>query len=262
MSSVKVFVSASVGNGPLPGGLMRLKRYQPGLAQRGVKLVFASENDPSEEGLLEQSVDAAIQWRSQGGLAIVQATRPRHRLIRHFLRARAAGVRVVVNVGIAPEGASPQGWLHRQRRWWAHRLLFASLSRTVFLTDELRRLYAAELGAVGRGIRTIPNGVDLKRFRPVADTAERERLRQEFGLSGAGPVAVFVGGVMRRKGLDVVLKAWNDVLLRHPEARLVVVGSMEGRTSHQHDPGLASDLAAYCAAVWFESLWRDHSQTG
>ncbi len=228
---------------------MRLKRYQVGLAQRGVNLNFETAGEGLDAERVRRSVEAAIDHRRNGGRAVVQATIPRHQSLFQYWRARLAGVPVVVNVGIAPEGAKPLSGWHRQRRWWAHWLLFKAFSRTIFLTEELRRLYAAELGAVGKGVRTIPNGVDLQRFRPVADTAERDRLRQQFGLSGAGPVAVFVGGVMRRKGLDVVLKAWNDVLLKYPEAQLVVVGSMEGRTSHQHDPGLASDLAAYCAEV-------------
>jgi glycosyltransferase involved in cell wall biosynthesis len=247
--SMRVFVTAGRTLGNLAGGLLRLKRYERGLVRRGVNLDFESAGEGLDAVRVRRSVEAAIDHRRKGGRAVVQATIPRHQSLFQYWRARLAGVPVVVNVGIAPEGAKPLSGWHRQRRWWAHWLLFKAFSRTIFLTEELRRLYAAELGAVGKGVRTIPNGVDLKRFRPAEDTAERDRLRQQFGLSGAGPVAVFVGGVMRRKGLDVVLKGWNDVLQRHPEARLVVVGSMEGRTSHQHNPGLASDLAAYCAEV-------------
>lgn len=55
----------------------------------------------------------------------------------------------------------------------------------------------------------IPNGVDVGHQPGPGDTSQ----------------VVFVGRDDRRKGLDVLLAAWRQVKVKHPEARLVVVGT-------------------------------------
>jgi phosphatidylinositol alpha-mannosyltransferase len=63
-------------------------------------------------------------------------------------------------------------------------------------------------------VRLIPNGIDLE---PTAAHKSRYQV-------------VFIGRDEPRKGLDVLLDAWPRVTESHPEARLMVVGSM--RQSH------------------------------
>ncbi|MEU9018290.1 glycosyltransferase family 4 protein [Actinomadura sp. NPDC048394] len=62
--------------------------------------------------------------------------------------------------------------------------------------------------------------VDTGRFRPGLDGA---RVRRRHGL-GDGPVVLSVGRLVRRKGHDVLLRSWRDVVRRRPDARLVIVG--------------------------------------
>jgi phosphatidylinositol alpha-mannosyltransferase len=64
--------------------------------------------------------------------------------------------------------------------------------------------------------RIIPNGIDYERFHrryPRLDHLTEDR-----------PTVLFVGRLEKRKGLRFLLRAWPEVLRRHPEARLVVVG--------------------------------------
>ena len=80
--------------------------------------------------------------------------------------------------------------------------------------------------ALGGGVprerlRTIPQGVDLERCRPAAD---RAALRRALGLAGEGPLVAFVGSLIERKGIDVLLAAWARIHAREPAARLVLVG--------------------------------------
>jgi glycosyltransferase involved in cell wall biosynthesis len=114
-----------------------------------------------------------------------------------------------------------------------------------------------------------PPGVDVERFglrpRSVAEAGLRElavRLagadrpdgRGEFGrdTTGAaraleefaaarGPRVVFVGKLIRTKGVDLLLAAWPLVAAQHPGARLLVVGFGEARRALER---LAEDLAA------------------
>ncbi|WP_304438033.1 glycosyltransferase family 4 protein [Modestobacter sp. Leaf380] len=64
-------------------------------------------------------------------------------------------------------------------------------------------------------------GVDVDRFHPGVDGSE---VRAEHGL-GEAPVVVCVSRLVPRKGQDVLLAGWPQVLARHPGARLLLVGS-------------------------------------
>ena len=93
---------------------------------------------------------------------------------------------------------------------------FVSLSSEI--TRELRG------GGVSAKTLTIPNGVDTERFRPVED-AEKRAIRIRLELPSDAPVAVYSGRLVRYKGLPILLRAWREILSRHPAARLLLVGA-------------------------------------
>lgn len=93
----------------------------------------------------------------------------------------------------------------------------------------LNRESLTELQAVGLDqvpVSLLPNGVDRRRFRP-AEPAERAELRARLGLPADEPIALFVGRLERRKGLDILLAAWADLARRPGAPRLLVAGSGE-----------------------------------
>src|SRR3712207_3774048 len=63
-------------------------------------------------------------------------------------------------------------------------------------------------------------GVDVDRFTPEADGAA---VRRTHGL-GEAPVVVCVSRLVARKGQDVLVAGWPEVLTRHPGTRLLLVG--------------------------------------
>jgi phosphatidyl-myo-inositol alpha-mannosyltransferase len=81
--------------------------------------------------------------------------------------------------------------------------------------------------------RVIPNGVDLGRFAPGGG-------RPSGFPPGDGPVVLFVGRNEPRKGMDVLLEAFNALSASVPGCRLVVVGSgfEEGKVRHSVAAGL------------------------
>jgi len=131
--------------------------------------------------------------------------------------------RLRVVVKLTSSGRSGDLRLAQGRPFYRRRMaLLRAVDRFVVLNSES----AAELETAGLGAgRTclIPNGVDVRRFVP-AEPAERTGLRSRLGIPQAVPVALFVGRLERRKGLDILLAAWADLLRRGTPPHLLIAG--------------------------------------
>ncbi|MBN0046395.1 glycosyltransferase [Streptomyces actuosus] len=103
------------------------------------------------------------------------------------------------------------GWERRGARWAA---------RTVCVS-EAERMRGVHAGIPGNW-SVIPNGIDPARFHPAAPGSVRPAVLPD--VDPAAPLAVCVGRLCRQKGQDVLLRAWESVLRRVPDARLVLVG--------------------------------------
>jgi glycosyltransferase involved in cell wall biosynthesis len=79
-------------------------------------------------------------------------------------------------------------------------------------------------GVAAAKIVPIPNGVSLRKFRPVT-RAERSALRSRLGLPDDRVIVLYAGRLARAKGVPLLIDAWPTVLANHPELYLVVVGS-------------------------------------
>lgn len=71
-------------------------------------------------------------------------------------------------------------------------------------------------------IAFIPNGVDTTRFCPSDNKAA---LKKELGLTPDIFVAVFISRLVRRKGLDILLRAWRTFVRDYSQSLLLVIGS-------------------------------------
>jgi glycosyltransferase involved in cell wall biosynthesis len=80
-----------------------------------------------------------------------------------------------------------------------------------------------KLGVSRTQIQCIPNGVDTGCFFPIS-SAEKPRIRRELGLPEAGSIVIYAGRLHGVKGVDLLLKAWEQVGARHRTATLVIVG--------------------------------------
>jgi glycosyltransferase involved in cell wall biosynthesis len=116
----------------------------------------------------------------------------------------------------------------------------------------------------------ISNGVDLPRFRPARDAAERRAARQSLGVSDERrKIITTVGAVHPRKGSDLLLEAWSHLAGRFPEAHVFIVGlrkdltypkladfreriqhlcSASGAPERIHFPGLVRNVETYLRA--------------
>lgn len=112
------------------------------------------------------------------------------------------------------------------RSWRLFRRLSNRVARQATAYIAISEKIAEELPRAGfyaeRTVR-IPNGVDTKRFHPVAD-AERAALRRKLGLPETPQIVLFASRLIPRKGFDLLLRAWAVVTARFPGVRLVVAG--------------------------------------
>ena len=96
-----------------------------------------------------------------------------------------------------------------------------------------------EAGVPPGKIRKIFQGVDTRSFTP-ADAAQKTSLRGQLKLPVAGPMAIFVGAIIERKGVRELLEAWVRVQGQLPAATLVLVGPYEFGAENVNEKGLNS----------------------
>ena len=78
-------------------------------------------------------------------------------------------------------------------------------------------------------VTVIYRGRDPERYRPV-DPARRSSERSALGVEGPGPLLLNVARLLPRKGQRELLQAMPQILSRHPEAVLLLVGEGDDRT--------------------------------
>jgi D-inositol-3-phosphate glycosyltransferase len=98
-------------------------------------------------------------------------------------------------------------------------------SDTVLASCSVEATQISDLyGADPSRIRIVAPGVDHAFFGP----GERRQARRALGLSGEGPLLLFVGRIQPLKGVAVAVRALSALTPDHPDARLVVVGGPSG----------------------------------
>jgi glycosyltransferase involved in cell wall biosynthesis len=76
-------------------------------------------------------------------------------------------------------------------------------------------------------IVSIPNAIDLERFKPVS-AGEKQRLRDKLGFPTAKTIVLFAGRLSRAKGVMMLIESWPTLILKDPSLFLVLVGSGKG----------------------------------
>jgi glycosyltransferase involved in cell wall biosynthesis len=69
----------------------------------------------------------------------------------------------------------------------------------------------------------INNGVSGKRFNP--NNYDRKFVRESLGLNAEDKVIMFIGRIVKEKGIRELLEAFNNLRNKHKNLRLIVVGS-------------------------------------
>lgn len=104
--------------------------------------------------------------------------------------------------------------------------------RVIALSRVDKRQMVEHYGACPRKIEVVPGGVDLARFQP----ASRSVARRQLGLAEEAAVLLFVGRIQRLKGIEVLLRAADELRetigLRRP-LRVLIVGGQPAGGQHR-----------------------------
>lgn len=97
---------------------------------------------------------------------------------------------------------------------------------------------------------TLMNSVDTTLFHPLSDSAERADLRERFGLPADATILIFVGSIIHRKGVDVLVEAFKQLSSTLTDAYLLLVGPQ----TKQENPSLDEN--------WVGSLKENLAEAG
>jgi glycosyltransferase involved in cell wall biosynthesis len=104
------------------------------------------------------------------------------------------------------------------RDWWM--LGGRRYRKLVAISERVRRQLKEHYGVPDEQIVTIPNGVNLTRYRPGTPQV-KEEVRREFNIPADVPLLLFVGNQYRLKGLEFAITALAKM---NTDAYLLVVG--------------------------------------
>jgi len=112
------------------------------------------------------------------------------------------------------------GWVRVPGARQLLRRLASGVEVVTYISEFTRAVLAPVLAEVTT-LRHLPPGVDVSAFHPGIDGRP---VRHRLGLSATQPVVMCVSRLVRRKGQDVLIRAWPRVRAIFPDAALVLVG--------------------------------------
>jgi len=141
------------------------------------------------------------------------------------------------------DGDDPQTLKNNVKLPGIGRLKLWILSRSdvvISISPALSQVYKAS-GLPVEKLREISNPVDIKRFSPVSHK-EKRALRRMIGIEDSGPVILFVGIIIKRKGVDLLIRSFQKMLGRYPNALLLLVGPVAATKENREFVSEMQDL--------------------
>jgi D-inositol-3-phosphate glycosyltransferase len=93
--------------------------------------------------------------------------------------------------------------LEPQSRIDGERMVAHSVDRVICASEGEREMLATAYGVPPQHVSVVPCGVDTDHFQP----SDRAAARAAVGLDGDDPVILFVGRIVRLKGIDILVRA-------------------------------------------------------
>lgn len=133
-----------------------------------------------------------------------------------------------------PKTIMNKGFFYR----FAYNRIAKIIATTTVMLEELKGYPALKGGF-------IPNGVDVYKFKPV-EREKKLKLREELALPVSGRIIIFSGVIGERKGVDILLAAWEKLAREFHDncPSLLLVGPFESeiRISNQDNEQLKQKM--------------------
>ena len=247
----------------IAGAAERCRRYAPGLMARGVHMTAIARQTGPELALKEildggmcvhrvpaqpdvQAWDQALlchalkHSRDSGRIqnTVLQTNLAFQHTRRLLSEVRQSGVPTVWLGSMMEDMSGGRSWWQAFReRLHMHATLrgfdACAVGSTV-MRDWLRAAWLPE-----RRIEVIGHGVNQTRFCPVKSANEKIALRERWELPQTAVVTLLVGTITARKGVHLLLEAWENHLAANPHAHLVLAGWFDRPTvvheAHQRE---------------------------
>jgi phosphatidylinositol alpha-1,6-mannosyltransferase len=211
---IQTFVAALLARRP-PGSLVVLASDHPGAARYDAALPYPVVRAPT--GMLLPTPAVA---RTAAALAREHGCRTAFYGAAAPLGLLAPGLRRAgVTHQVGATHGHETGWVALPGARSMMRRIADGLDVLTYISEYTHRRLAPALADRVEMAQLSP-GVDVDAFTPRVDGAA---VRERYALTG-GPVVVCVSRLVPRKGQDVLVAAWPQVLARHRTARLLLVG--------------------------------------
>jgi len=117
----------------------------------------------------------------------------------------------------------------KQRLKWIYDVSFGySLLRDASKVIALSRTEAQQYRGMGvpeEKIEVIPNGIDLSEY---GDLPPKGSFKKKFSIDNDEKIILYLGRIHRIKGIDILVKAFANVIEKLDDVRLVVIGPDDG----------------------------------
>ena len=141
--------------------------------------------------------------------------------------------------GSLPRIVAKQGLKWVYDMFFGYRLL-KDASKLIALTQTEAQQYKG-MGVPEEKIAIVPNGIDLSKY---GDLPPKGSFKKKFGIDDNEKIVLYLGRIHKIKGIDILAKAFADIVEKLDDVKLVVVGP---------DDGYLGELEALAAALEIEN---------
>lgn len=116
----------------------------------------------------------------------------------------------------------------QQRQWWDREdgFLLTGSQAIITTNDNIARIICERLPGLQPRLASIPIAANIE-VAPIERLTARAQLRDRCRWAEATQVIAFFGFLHPVKGLETLLKAFRQVVIDHPQARLLLIGGVE-----------------------------------
>lgn len=127
-----------------------------------------------------------------------------------------------------PRGALPRIMTKQQMKWLYDQIFgynILNCAAKVIALNSVEKMQCLGMGVSEEKIEVIPNGVDLSEY---SDLPPKGAFRKKFSLNEKEKIVLYVGRIHKIKGIDILVKAFANIIKKLNNIKLVIVGPDDG----------------------------------